>query len=222
MTTRRQIICSTLSAIILSSCTLLGPETPQRIVRVKVLADVPFRARNPNWAQEARGIVEAASDYYEREFDIRIVTESVAAWPVAERVDSTPALLTMLRKEFPIGKTNGDHDLIVAFTAENISRYLTAGRPRVDRIGNCAQGLSNYAVVPIGKVFHYQGAGAEPEFDVIALIHELGHVFGAEHVENTKSLMHENFGYRTEFDDKNRTIIQKNRACPFAKSEVRQ
>jgi Metallo-peptidase family M12 len=190
---------------------------PQRVVRVKIFADVPFRARNSGWSQEARGIVEAASDYYEREFDIRILTQSVSAWPLKERVDSTPTLLSMLQKEFPTASKDGSYDLIVSFTAENTSRYLTAGRPRVDRIGNCTQGLANYVVVPISKVFQYQGAAAEPEFDVIALIHELGHVFGAEHVEDTASLMHENFGYRTEFDAKNRSIIQKNRTCPFAR-----
>ena len=217
MTTRRRIIYLTLSAFLFSSCSLLGQDPSQRVVRVKVFADVPFRARNSNWAEEARGLVEAASDYYEREFDIRIVARSVSAWPAAQRVDSTPALLSMLQKEFPTGSNDGTYDLIVSFTAENTSRYLTAGRPRVDRIGNCTEGLSNYVVVPIGKVFHYRGASAEPEFDVIALIHELGHVFGAEHVENTSSLMHENFGYRTEFDAKNRSVIQKNRTCPFAK-----
>ena len=217
MITRRRIICSILSAIFISSCSLLGPETPQRLVRVKVLADVPFRARNPNWTEEARGIVEAASDYYEREFDIRIMTQSVSAWPATERVGSTPTLLAMLQKEFPVASNDGNFDLIVSFTGENTSRYLTAGRPRVDRIGDCAKGLSNYVIVPITKVFHYQGANAEPNFDVIALIHEMGHVFGAEHVEDASSLMHENFGYRTEFDAKNRAVIRKNRSCPFAK-----
>jgi metallopeptidase family M12-like protein len=217
MTTPRRIICLILSALFASSCSLLGPDTSQRLVRVKVLADMPFRARHPNWAEEARGIVEAASDYYEREFDIRIMTQSVSAWPATQRVDSTPALLAMLQKEFPSASKDGSYDLIVSFTGENTTRYLTAGRPRVDRIGNCVQGLSNYVVVPVGKVFHYQGASAEPEFSVIALIHELGHVFGAEHVEDTASLMHENFGYRTEFDAKNRSVIQKNRTCPFAK-----
>ena len=217
MITRRRITCLILSALFFSSCSLPGPDTPQRVVRVKVFADVPFRARNPNWAAEARGLVEAASDYYEREFDIRILSHSVSAWPATQRVDSTPALLSVLQKEFPIASKDGTYDLIVSFTAENTSRYLPAGRPRVDRIGNCAQGLSGYMVVPIGKVFHYQGAGAEPEFDVIALVHEFGHVFGAEHVEDTTSLMHENFGYRTEFDVKNRSIIQQNRSCPFAK-----
>jgi hypothetical protein len=217
MITRRRIICSILSAFFLSSCSAIAPETPQRLVRVKVLADVPFRARNPNWTDEARGIVEAASDYYEREFDIRIMIQSVSAWPATQRVDSTPALLSMLQKEFPAASKDGTYDLIVSFTAENATRYFSVGRPRVDRVGNCTQGLSNYVVVPISKVFRYQGANAEPTFDVIAFVHELGHVFGAEHVEDTGSLMHENFGYRTEFDAKNRAVVRKNRSCPFAK-----
>lgn len=222
MITRRQIICSILSASLLSSCSLLGPETPQRAVRVKVLADVSFRARNSNWAEEARGLVEAASDYYEREFDIRIMTESVAAWPLSARVDSTPALLSMLQREFPLSPKTGNYDLIVAFTAENTSRYLAAGRPRVDRIGDCARGLASYVIVPVTDVFRYEGAYAEPKYDVVVLIHELGHVFGAEHVDDTQSIMHENFGYRTEFDSKNRAIIRKNRACPFAKGSNRR
>ncbi|HKY06888.1 MAG TPA: M12 family metallo-peptidase [Candidatus Binatia bacterium] len=217
MTTRRRITCLILSAFLFGSCSVLGPDTSQRVVRAKVFADIPFRARNPSWAEEARGLVEAASDYYEREFDIRILPQSVSAWPSAERVDSTPALLSLLQKQFPVALKDGSYDLIVSFTAENTSRYLTAGRPRVDRIGDCSQGLSNYIVVPVGKVFHYRGAGEEPEFDVIALVHELAHVFGAQHVEDTTSLMHENFGYRTEIDAKNRAIIRKNRSCPFAK-----
>jgi hypothetical protein len=186
-------------------------------VRVKVVADVPFRARNPGWAQEAHGLIEAASDYYEREFDIRFVTQSVSPWPENERIASTPALLAKSQKEFPVHSNDGSYDLLVVFSGENASRYLTAGRPRVDRIGNCARGLGSYVVVPVGKVFHYQGPNAEPDYDVISLLHELGHIFGAEHVEDTQSIMHENFGYRTEFDAKNRAVIRQNRTCAFAK-----
>jgi Metallo-peptidase family M12 len=217
MTTRRRIICSILSALFISSCSVLGPDTPQRIIRIKVLADVPFRARNPGWVDEARGLIEAASDYYEREFDIRLMTQSVSPWPEKERVPSTPALLDRLKKEFDRQVKSGSYDLIVAFTAEGVNRVFTTGRPRVDRIGDCDQGLANYVVVPVTKVFNYRGPNAEPEFDVVALVHELGHVFGAVHVTDVQSLMNEDFGYRTEFDAKNRSIIKKNRACPFAK-----
>jgi predicted Zn-dependent protease len=61
------------------------------------------------------------------------------------------------------------------------------------------------------------GPYADPTLDVIALIHELAHIFGAEHVDDRASIMHEDLGYRTEFDDKNRSIVQKNKLCPFAK-----
>jgi len=187
------------------------------VVRVSVVADVSFRARNVNWAEEARGLVEAASDYYEREFDIRLITQNVAAWPETERIPSTPNLLAKIQKQFGGQAQQQGYDLLIAFTAEGVSRILTAGRPRVDRIGDCNQGLARFVVVPITKVFHYQGPNVEPEFDVIALIHELGHVFGAEHVNDRDSLMHEEFGYRTEFYAKNRATVQKNRLCPFAK-----
>ncbi len=217
MTMRRRIICSILSALALSACALFGPDIPQRAVRIKVLVDVPFRARNARWDAEARGLIEAASDFYEREFDLRLLTQSVSPWPEKERLDSTVILLARMQKEFPLQAKSADYDLIVAFTAENVSRYFAAGRPRVDRIGNCAQGLGRYVVVPVGRVFNYRGMNAEPELDVIALIHELGHIFGAEHVEDINSLMHEDFAYRSDFDPKNREVIRKNRLCPFAK-----
>jgi hypothetical protein len=196
---------------------MIGADAPQRIVRVKALADVPFRERNPAWYREARGLVEAASDYYEREFGIRFITESVAPWPETERMPSTPSLLARLQKEFPVGSKDRSYDLIVVFTGENMSRYVAAGRPRVDRIGNCAQGLGSYVVVPVNRIFRYAGPEAEPEYDVITLVHEFGHIFGAEHVDDIQSIMHENFGYRTEFDAKNRAVIRENRLCPFAK-----
>jgi metallopeptidase family M12-like protein len=217
MTTRRRTICSILSALFISSCAFLEPDSPQRIVRVKVLADVPFRARNPRWIEEARGLIESASDYYEREFNIRLLTQSVTAWPEKERIPSTPELLAKAKKEFIAAGANDDYDVVVSFTAERGTRLLTTGRPRVDRIGDCKQGLARYVIVPITNVFRYQGANAELQDDVIALIHEIGHVFGAEHVEDPNSIMNEEFGYRTEFDAKNRAIIQRNRTCPFAK-----
>src|ERR1041384_3815818 len=146
MITRRRIICLTLSALFTSSCALFdSANSPQRIVRVQVLGDVSFRARNPNWREEARGLIESASDYYEREFDIRFVTQSVFAWPEKDRVRSTPELLARVKRQFGTESSN-DYDVIVTFTAEGVSRILTTGRPRVDRIGSCSQGLARYVV----------------------------------------------------------------------------
>jgi hypothetical protein len=217
MTTRRRIIYCILSALWFASCSLINSGPPQRIVRVKALADPSFRARNPGWDQEVRGVIESASDYFEREFAIRLVTESTAPWPAEERIPSTANLLVKLRHEFPVQENDGSYDLLVVFTAESVSRYLPSGRSRVDRIGDCQQGLGSYIVTTAHSVFRYQGANSELGFDVLTFIHELGHIFGATHVDDRSSIMHEDFGYRTEFDLGNRSIIQKNRTCAFAK-----
>jgi hypothetical protein len=151
MITRRPITCCILSALLFASCSAISSPAPERVIQVKVLGDVSLRARNSRWTEEVRGLVEAASDYYEREFGVRLVTQSVSAWPVGERIRGTPELLTRLEQDFPQTK-NHDYDLVIAFTAEGLSRYTRAGRPRVDRIGNCQQGLGAYAVVPVGML----------------------------------------------------------------------
>jgi hypothetical protein len=217
MITRPRIIYCILSAFLFGSCGALTDTPRQRVVRVKALADPAMRQRNPQWEKEVRDLVEAASDYYEREFDIRLLTASAVAWPAQERVPSTADLLVRLKRDFPQAQKQPDHDLIIAFTGESVSRYIAAGRPRVDRIGNCRDGLSYYAVVPIREVFRYRGPSADITYDTVALIHELGHVFGAEHVTDTLSIMNAQFDYRTEFDMKNRNVILKNRNCAFAK-----
>jgi hypothetical protein len=218
MISHRRTICSILSALVfLAACSAFEPSPPARVVRIKALVDVPFRNRNPQWEQEARGLIEAASDYYQEQFGIRLITHSVSAWPENERVPSTPTLLARLLKQFPVAAADGSYDILVAFSGENVSRILSDGRPRVDRIGNCSQGLARYIVLPTRKLFRYTGQTTDIDSDVITLIHEIGHVFGAEHVEDFNSIMHENFDYRTEFDAKNSQIIRNSRSCPFAK-----
>jgi hypothetical protein len=184
-----------------------------RTVRVKVVADGQFREKSPRWADSARGLVEAASDFYEREFGIKFVTGAVDAWSLGERTPLTSVMLTQLKKAIPLGDKNGHYELVIAFTGEQVNRFR--GRARVDRIGDCKEGLGNYIVSYVSRPFLYRGPLEEPERDLIALIHELGHIFGAEHVQDTLSIMHENFDYRTDFDAKNREIIRRNKFCPF-------
>ena len=108
--------------------------------------------------------------------------------------------------------------MIVAFTAENVSRYFVAGRPRVDRIGNCSQGLGSYIIAPATRsVSATADPTPNPTVDVMTLVHELGHVFGAEHVDDINSIMHEDFDYRNRIRRQEPRHHQKNRTCPFAK-----
>jgi hypothetical protein len=179
------------------------------------MADPAMRARDSFWESEVRGLIEASSDYFENEFGVRLVTQSVIAWPPQEKLFSTAELMALVKKEFP-SDAAADYDLIVAFTAEQVNSYR-GGRGRVDRIGNCREGLSRYIVSYVSKPFRYTGATTEPTIDVVGLIHELGHVFGAEHTPDINSIMNENFDYRADFDAINREVILQNRNCPFAK-----
>lgn len=211
-----RITCSILSLLVLSACALKTPEIPSRVVRVKVLADPKLRERNSGWKGEVRDLLEAASDYFEREFGIRFVAQKIGAWPEKERIDSTAVLLTRLKRQVPLKDEEGSYDLVVAFTAELVNVYFDA-KARVDRIGNCQQGLGNYLVSSVSRPFRYHGPNAELDIDAVALVHELGHIFGAEHIQDTNSIMHKNFDYRTGFDKKSREIILKNKFCPFGK-----
>ena len=215
MITRQPIIYCILSFLAVPACGVSTQSSPQRIVRVKALADPAMRARNPLWESEIRGLIEASSDFFEDEFGVRFVTQSASAWPEQQRVTATAELMSLLKKEFPAG-ANSDYDLIVAFTAESVNSYR-GGRGRVDRIGNCREGLARYVVTYVSKLYRYTGSTTEPTIDVVGLIHELGHVFGAEHTQDINSIMNENFDYRSGFDAKNREVILANRNCAFAR-----
>ena len=217
MTTLLRITCFILSVVAVPSCALLYDPPFERVVRVQALADPSFRGRNPRWIEELRARIEAASVYFEREFEIRFVTVNAGAWPERERVDSTAGLMVKLKQDFPTQKNDGAFDLIVAFTAEPISRYLPTGRPRVDRIGDCRVGLGNYVVTTVSGIIRRTPEHPELDYDTVALIHELAHVFGAEHVQDSDSIMNEKFDHRLVFDMKNRGVILRNRNCPFAK-----
>ena len=193
MTTLLRITCFILSVVAVPSCALLFDPPFERVVRVQALADPSFRGRNPRWTEELRARIEAASVFFEREFEIRYVTVNTAAWPERERFDSTAGLMVKLKQDFPTQKKDGAFDLIVAFTAEPISRYLPTGRPRADRIGDCRVGLGNYVVTTVSGIFRNRPENPELDYDTVALIHELAHIFGAEHVQDTASIMNESF-----------------------------
>ena len=216
---RPRTSCSTFSFLLtlplcLEACTLASAPAALRTVRAKVVVDAELRKKDPLWEDSARGLVEAASDFFEREFGIKLVTRAVRPWRLDENTTLTWVMLEQLKETVPVRDLQESYDVVIGFTGRTVNRYR--GRARVDRIGNCRDGLGNYVVSVVTKPFHYRGALQEPDFDTVALIHELGHIFGAEHVNDLNSIMHENFGHRLDFDEKNRQTILRNRSCPFA------
>jgi len=219
MITLQRIICSTLSLLLFSACSFFGLSEPDRVVRVKVLADSKLRETHPRWREETASLVEAASDHFENDFGIRFLVVKVEPLPQTDKITSTQALLIELNKLSP-REGEALYDLLIGFTGERLPVYGGGGRARVDRIGNCRVGLGRYVAASFTAPFHYRGPNSDPSIDVIALIHELGHIFGAEHNTDPLSIMNENFDYRSDFDRASREIIFRNKFCPFAKSPL--
>ena len=218
MITPQRIACSIVSLLLATSCTLIDPPPVDRmrIVRIQALGDPKLMEEDPRWMQTVKGLIEATSDYFEREFGIRFVVKKIAPWPLAEQTTSTLVLITRLKEKVPLKDRAGSYDLIIGFTGETVSLYVS-GRARVDRIGNCSLGLGNYMVSSVTSSFQYQGSDSEIEWDVLALIHEMGHIFGAKHTNDSTSIMYRDFAYKTEFDQRSRDVILRNRLCPFGK-----
>ena len=215
MTTHLRTACSILSLLLLSACGLIGPEPPERTVRVKLLADPKLREKDPPWHETAAGLLEAASDFYRREFGIRFVAASVEPWTLEESSPFVSTLLQQLIKSYPANRRDGSYDVAVGLTGERVTFY--SGGRGLAILGNCDKGLGTSLVSAVTRPYRYTGYDSEASLDLVALIHEFGHIFGADHTEDIASIMHYPFDYRSDFDAKNREIILKNKFCPFGK-----
>ncbi len=225
MIMRRPTSCFILSLFFLSACGVLRDAPPQRAVRVRVVADAKLRARDPHWRDTASGLLRAASDFYEREFDVQLVGVSLDPWDYDEDTPLVSSLLKDLMRRYPLA--GEPYDVVVGFTGQRVAFY--AGGRGLALLGNCEKGLGTYLVSSVSEPFRYSGRDTEPlatadgdvgrasSLDVIALIHEFGHIFGAEHTDDIKSIMHVPFDYRDDFDPKSRAVIAKNKLCPFAR-----
>lgn len=215
MTTRRRIICSILSCC-LSACSLLGDQTAKRIIRVRILADANIRENVPRWRDDIGSKFKAAADFFENEFGVDFPPPLIQPWNSKGKVASTAELMSLLKSDAAVLDTQGSFDITIGFTW--IPGRISRGHARVDEIGNCRDGLGKYiAIASTGSLMPDERDAPLGNIDASTLVHELGHIFGAEHSEDPGSLMAVNFRPYSDFDKQSRAIILKNILCPFAK-----
>lgn len=173
---------------------------------------------DPRWRETAADLVQAASDYLEGEFGIRLIARTIEPWSAPATTSSSVTLMQSLQERYPRTAQTPSHDIVIGLTRQRVNFY-NGGRARADRIGNCSEGLGSYIVSYVASPFIYGGPDGELTHDVLALVHETGHLFGAEHTDDPSSVMNGTFEFRTGFDDKNRAVVMKNRLCGFARNQ---
>ncbi len=216
MRMRRWIIRFACSALLLSGCAAARPDdgaAPVRVVRVKVVADPALRRADAGWRHSARELLRAASDFYETRFGIRLTVQAAEEWRLDGSTTSSVVLMRRLQRAYPRGGEDLPYDIVIGLTQQPLDFYR-GGRARADRFGNCGEGLGGYIVSHVSEDFTYDGD--ELNHDAAAIIHELGHLFGAVHTDDPESIMHADFELRSGFDAPNRAIVMGNRLCPFA------
>ena len=219
MMLRLLIIWSVFSGLVLVGCSAghWGKEfAPARVVRVKLVADPALRRGDPRWRDTAGALLRAASDYYEERFGIQLAHQVTEPWHVVGTTTSSVILMKHLKRSYPRAGGKEPHDVVIGLTQQPLN-FFKGGRARADRFGNCTQGLGNYIVSHVGDSFAYENR--ELTHDTVALIHEMGHLFGAVHTDDPESVMHRDFDLRIGFDAPNRAIVMKNRLCPFAEPD---
>jgi len=215
MMTRQLMIWFVFSALLLTGCATSQPDVtsrPVRVVQVKLVADPALRRSDPLWRDTARDLLRAVSDYYEHQFGIQIAHQATEPWAVEGTTTSSVSLMKSLKHSYPGASGQFPYDVVIGLTQQPLNFYR-GGRARADRFGNCTEGLGNYIVSHVGEFFTH---GSELTHDAAALIHEMGHLFGAVHSDDPGSIMFGDFELRTGFDASNRAIVVRNRHCPFA------
>lgn len=213
MISLRPIICFILSLTALS-CALSRPALPERVVKVKLVVDRRAREANVGWRDDILRKFTTAADFFEDEFGIRFAVAGMQPWNYQEAMTSTADLLKLLKKQVPVTDAAGRFDLVIGFT--QLPGRVMPGHARVDEIGDCNSGLGNYIVLSITDTDRYlETDRARGDRDSQSLIHELGHIFGAEHVDDRDSVMAVQFRPYTDFDKKNREVVFKNKFCAF-------
>lgn len=145
---------------------------PNRELTIKVMADQTYRDRHPEWNERIRQIVASASQYYEKYFNIRLSVLDIQPWAFSASPGGYEEMLEGLYKIDP-----EDNDIILGFFGEKLSIDQSRQRHLLGSTINFGQHV---------HVSDSMGRGDA----VRVVVHEIGHVLGAFHVNDRRSIMY--------------------------------
>ena len=149
---------------------------PVRLIRVHAVAGPTFRHR-PNWQESIKKRFEFASEVYEVNFRIRFEVASISEWNEVNELDP---LERSFQKLYQVEPTD-DTDITAAFLYTGLLRDEQLRNAHADNLGRSA---------PFGRYLIIRDAPRlATSTKERTLIHELAHMFGALHSQNTESLM---------------------------------
>lgn len=167
-----------------------GPAEP-REVTVKILA-VDDYGRNAAWEKRAEGLFDAAAKEFRDAFGIALTAHSFERWTAPHAWDSLETLSDLLRSH----ASRGHADVLAAMTS------------RPGESGDYA----GYSLFREGIIVLRDMGDTSTATRILK--HEIAHLFGAVHIDDSQSLM-DVFGRGGGFDDMNAGIIRLHRDRTF-------
>lgn len=173
-------------------------DNSSRNIAVTVFADSELLEKNAEQTErEIKEIIEFVANIFKKEFGAILVLRAIKPWefPRGEtEINASRALVDIQQK--PEYK---DSDIILGFTKKNLYRMRTVTNDdtlvqQKEYVGGLAFIADKVAVI---------------QNDELIALHEVGHIFGANHSKDASSVMYQ-YPQSKNFDNENKIIIQKN------------
>ncbi len=182
------------------------PDNNIRVIKVKAVADEEFR-RSADWVEEIEGSIKRSSAFYEEQFGIKYELVQIGEWVSDNNIKDVRTLLSQLKNEV---ERDGS-DIVVGFTGQARNVYKCVFSRTALGI---ALPFSSYVIVRADR-----STGFDYHTMSLVLTHELGHLFGAMHVDGSSSVMSTSINNNTSFrfDDNNSELIKLTKFVDFDK-----